>query len=273
MNMPPILSRLKAKFQTRRWQISSGVSIVLVALLIASFLILRQHTQTAPTSVSSTACAPSASVGMVLPGVTLPVPIPAGEPRVVATVNGDPLCAEALEVRVQGILANHRQMLQQLQQGPPGATGGEPESALPPNIRATLKETPNQVRHDALTHMIQEDLLYQEGKRLGLTASMSAAQAMARQVIQTFAQMPASSPGRASFETYLRDNHLTVQTFPTDPRVLRGYAMELTIVAMRQRIQKGLPPNESPTAGINAYTQHLWQTGNVHIYLPAQLGW
>lgn len=273
MNMPPILSRLKAKFQTRRWQISSGVSIVLVALLFASFLILRQHTQTATTSVSSTVCAPTTTLGMVPPGVTLPVTIPVGEPRVVATVNGVPLCAEALEVRVQGTLANHRQMLQQFQQSPTGGPGSPPQSSLPPTILASMKETPNQVRHDALTQMIQEQLLYQQGKRLGLTASMSAAQAMARQTIKLFEQMPASSPGYASFETYLRDNHLTVQTFPTDPRVLRGYVVELTIVAMRQRIQKGLPPNESPTAGINAYTQHLWQTGNVHVYLPAQLGW
>ena len=273
MNVPPIVSRLQAGFQTRRWQISGGVSIVLVALLIAGFFILRQHAQATPTGASSTACTSTATAGMVPPGVTLPVTIPAGEPRVVATVNGVPLCADALEVRVQGTLANHRQLLQQLQQSPVGGPSGPPPTSLPPNILASLKDTPNQVRHDALTLMIQEQLLYQQGKRLGLTASMSAAQAMARQTIQTFEQMPASSPGYAGFDTYLRENHLTVQTFPTDPRVLQGYVVVLTIAAMRQHIQKGLPPNVAPTAGINAYAQHLWQTGNVHVYLPAQLGW
>ena len=272
MNMTTILSRLRAGYQSRRWQISSGVSILLVALLIAGFFILRQRVPSAPIGVSSTACAPPTTVGMLPPGVTLPVAIPAGEPRVVATVNGDALCADALEVRVQGILANHRQLLQQLQQSPTGGPGGPPPGSLPPNILASLKETPNQVRHDALTLMIQEQLLYQQGKRLGLTATMSDAQAMARKTIQTFAIMPASSPGYAGFATYLRENHLTVQTFPNDPHVLQGYVIELTILAMRQHIQKGLPPNVSPTDGINAYVQHLWQTGNVRVYLPAQLG-
>lgn len=273
MNAWRILPRLQAGFQSRRWQISSGVSVVLVALLIAGFFILRRHTQTPPTGVSSTACAPSTTVGMLPPGVTLPVTIPAGEPRVVATVNGDALCAEALEVRVQGILANHHQLLQQLQQSPTGGPGGPQPGSLPPNILASLKETPNQVRHDALTQMIQEQLLYQQGKRLGLTVSMSTAQAMARKTIQTFAVMPASSPGYAGFAAYLRENHLTVQTFPNDARVLQGYVIELTITAMRQHIQKGLPPSESPTAGINAYVQRLWQTGTVRVYLPKQLGW
>lgn len=278
MNARSILSRLRAwlwaRLQTRSGQIISGAAILLVVALVAGLLTWRRQQLAAQASATAAACATSSSATannlvMLPPGVTLPIKIPAGEPSVVATVNGAPLCAEALELRVEGTLANHRQLLQQIQHQPYGM----PPSALPPNILASLKETPNQIRHDALTQMIQEQLLWQQGKRLGLTASRVAAQAMARQSIQTFYKMPASSPGYASFAAYLRANHLNEQTFPNDPRVLQGYEVELTIVAMRQRIMKGLPPGESQTAGVNAYIQHLWQTQDVRVYLPAQLGW
>lgn len=272
MNPLPILARvwvgLRARLQAPRWRILSGVSLLLVALLIASFVVLRLRQPATAAGAPSVACpASAATLSMAPPGVTLPVKIPAGEPRVVATVNGYPLCAVGLELRVEGILANHQQSLKQLQSGqlPPGA--------LPPSVLATLKETPNQVRHDALTRMIQERLLLQEGRRLGLTASLSAARAMARQQLRIYHAMPASSPARASFEAYLRANHLTEQTFLTNPGILQGCVDILTIAAMRQRIINGSAPGASPTNDVSAYEQHLWQTGDVRVYLPAQLGW
>ncbi len=251
----------------RRWRLIGGIGVVLVVAVIAGLLIL--HQREAGQATVAGVCAPQGSnavststVSMAPPGVTLPVTIPAGEPSVVATVNGDPLYAEGLELRVQGALANHRQ---QLQQSPPGS--------LPPNVAATLQETSNQIRHDMLTQMIQECLLLQEGKRLGLIASTSAAQAMARQQLQLINSMPATDPARVSFEQYLQASHLTEQTFVTDPGILQGYRNALTTAAVRQHIRAGLPPGESATSGINAYIQHLWQTGNVRVYLPASLGW
>ncbi len=270
MHVLPILSRLPS----RRWHIISGVGMVLVVLLIAGAFSLRQRQLAAQASAPAGVCAPTASasasatavtVGIIPPGVTLPVTLPTGEPRVVATVNGDPLYAEELEYRVEGTLANHRQALQDAQQASPGS--------LPPNLLATLEKTPNQVRHDALTQMIQECLLLQEGKRLGLSASLPAAQAMARQQVQLIRSAPASDPARVRFETYLSVNHLTEQTFLTDPRVLHGYRDSLTIIAVRQHIRTGLPAGELPESGISAYIQHLWQIGNVRVFLPAQLGW
>ena len=263
-------ARLQAGLPSRRWRIAGGVSVVLVvALLIASLFILRQQQHASTARPPADACAPSATTAsMVPPGVTLPVKIPAGEPRVVATVNGYPLCAVGLELRVQGTLANNRKTLQQLQttQPPP------PGSSLA-NLVAMLKETPNQVRHDALTHMIQERLLLREGQRLGLTASLADARAMARQTIERLRSLAPTDPSRVTFEAYLRANHLTDQTYQTDPRILQGDVQTLTMVAVRQHIVKGLPPSESPQAGINAYIQHLWQTGDVRVYLPAKLGW
>ena len=260
-------SRLQTRLQTRRARLATGGVMLLVALLIAGFVAIRERQAATATAA---ACADNAgAITMAPPGVSLPIKIPAGEPRVVATVNGVPLCAVALELRVDGALANHRQTLQQVQQ----ATPPLPPGALPPSVQANLRETPNQIRHDALTQMIQEELLFQEGKRLGLTASLSAAQAMARQQLQVYRSLPASNPARASFEAYLRANHVTEQTFVSDPGILQGYVRLMTSMAMRQHIEKGLPPDVSPTAGINAYVQHLWQTGDVHVYLPAQLGW
>jgi hypothetical protein len=247
--------------------------MILVVLLIAGLLILRQR-QLAPQASASVGAADvcgapanatdatASPVAILQPGATLPVTLPVGEPRIVATVNGAPLYAEELELRVEGALANHRQALQQT---PPGS--------LPPNLLATLKETPNQVRHDALTRMIQECLLLQEGKRLGLTASLSAAQAMARQQAQLIHSLPASDPARVSFEAYLRVNHLTEQSFLTNSGILHAYADALTMAAVNQHIRLGLPPGESPQTGISAYTERLWQSGNVRVFLPMQLGW
>jgi hypothetical protein len=255
----------------RRWIIVGGVVTALVVALIAGLLILRQQQLAAQASAPTGVCGTSGNsnssaggsiIGPLPPGVTLPITIPAGEPKVVATVNGDPLYAEGLELRVEGTLANHRQTLQHAQNG-----------SFPPNMLATLQETPNQVRHDALTQMIQECLLLQEGKRLSLTASLSAAQAMARQQLQLIQSLPASDPARVSLEQYLQAFHLTEQTFVTDPRILQGYAEILTMEAVRKHIQAGLPAGEAPAAGINAYVQHLWQTGKVRVYLPPQLGW
>ncbi len=260
---------LRARPRIRRGHIAAGVSIALVTLLIAGFFILRHGSFAAVGSAPAVACAATSTSTPVPPNFTLHVRIPDGEPRIVATVNGYPLCAEGLEGRVTGILANNRQEFQRLQTAPQHAPTGSP----PPDLLARLRETPNQVRRDALTRMIEERLLVQEGQRLGLTASRSAAQAMARKQLQIFRSLSASDPARVSFEAYLNANHLTEHTFLTDPGILQGYVETLTIVAVRQHILKGLPTGEVPEVGINAYVQHLWQTGTVRVYLPAQLGW
>ncbi|GEM_PF-2423691 len=252
-----------------RTRIAAAAGLVLVALLsVVAVVFVHQRQSTAQASGPMGVCGgPQGKtiITLVPPGVTLPVKIPAGEPQIVATVNGDPLSAEALELQVAATLANNRQALQTAQQTMPGG--------LPPNIQAQAHEMPNQVRHDALTRMIQECLLLQEGKRLGLTASLAAARAFAQQQLHLIESWPASNTARATFEDYLRANHLSVQTYATDPRIVQGYRDSLTMAAVRQHIEKGLPADVSPQAGIAAYLQHLWQTSQVHVFLPARLGW
>jgi hypothetical protein len=130
------------------WHSIGGLALILV-LLIAGIFILRQRQLAA--HVSAPAGNASSAATLIPPNVTLPATLPAGEPRVIATVNGDTLYAEGLELRVAATLANDRQALQKAQQGQPGF--------LPPNVLASLERTPNQVRHDALTQKIQECLL------------------------------------------------------------------------------------------------------------------
>src|SRR5262249_22081279 len=232
----------------------------------AGIFIVRQRQLAAQASAPAGVCTPTGNANAMAPlsapGMTLHVTLPAGEPRVVATVNGDPLYAEGLEQRVAAALANDLHALQQAEAG-----------SLRLSLLANRERTSNQVCHDALTQMIQECLLLQEGKRLGLTASLAAAQAMGRQQLQLIHSSPASDPGRVEFETYLRVNHLTEQTFQTDPRVLQGYVDSLTVGAVEQHIRQHVPPGQSPASGISAYVEHLWQIGQVHVYLPAQLGW
>ena len=254
----------------RRWQLVGGIGMVIVLLLATSAILVHQHQAESVTRTSAMAdlCAPKSdtivTTSIIPPDITLPVTIPPGEPHVVATVNGDPLYAEGLEERVEATIVSQRDALQQAQQT---------QQPQPPNIQATLKRTPNQIRHDALTRMIQECLLLQEGKRLGLAASLASAQAMARQQLQSIHSLPASDQARVSFEAYLSVNHLTEQTFLTNPGILDGYRDVLTMTAVEQHIRNGLPPGESSETGVNTYIQRLWQTGHVHVYLPTQLGW
>lgn len=258
---------LRALLTTRR-RVIVLAAIGCLLLLAGGMLVVLWR----PPASAARVCAPSSNpttatvtASQVLPpGVTQPVNLPAGEPKVVATVNGEPIYAVGLELRVQGTLANQRRLQQQFQNAP---------ESLPPQVAASMQRTTNQIRHDALAQMIQECLLLQEGKRLGLTASPAAARAQARQVVASIEALPVNDPSRASYEAYLAANHLTEQTFVTNPGVLRGYGQTLTIAAVRRHIVSGLPAGELPQAGINAYVQRLWQKGHVHVYLPAQLGW
>jgi hypothetical protein len=45
------------------------------------------------------------------------------------------------------------------------------------------------------------------------------------------------------------------------------------MVAVGRYVAAMRPAGESAQTGINTYTQHLWQTGDVRVFLPASLGW
>src|SRR5260370_25697310 len=102
--------------------------------------------------------------------------------------------------------------------------------------------------------MIQECLLLQEGKRRALSASLPAAQAMARQQVQVIRSASASDPARVSFETYLSVNHLTEQTFLTDPRILHGFVDTLTMAAGKQHSPVRVPPRQPRAHATSAYS-------------------
>ena len=257
---------------TLRQRILAGIGLAVVLLIIASalYVVHQRNVALQQTASQTRQCLQDehGSAPIFLPGDSSPIPItlPAGEPVVVAVVNGDALCRKGLEVRVDSTLASNQKTLQQLQKQPLGPT-------WPPSLLAQLKQTPNQVRRAALTKMIDEELLLQAGNRLGLTASLAAARAEAQQVLAILQKQPTSSSARVTMDEYLRANHFTEQSFFSDPQVIQGYRDSLTMEAVEHHVVAGLPLGESQQAGISAYEQHLWQAGNVQVFLSARLGW
>jgi hypothetical protein len=257
---------------TLRQRLLAGIGLTVILLIIAStlFVVHQWNVASQPTASQMRQCRQEehGSAPIFLPGDSSPVTITisAGEPVVVAVVNGDALCRQGLEWRVDGTLANNQKTLQQLQKAPQGTT-------WPPSLLALLKQTPNQVRHAALSKMIDEQLLLQAGNRLGLTASLAAARAFAQQQLAILQKQPASSQARVTTDEYLRAHHFTEQSYFSDPQVIQAYRDSLTMEAAEQHVVAGKPAGESQQASISAYEQHLWQTGNVHVFLPARLGW
>ncbi len=257
---------------TLRQRILAGIGLAVVLLMIAGtlYVVHQRNVASQPTASQTRQCLQEehGSAPIFLPGDSSPITItlPADEPVVVAVVNGDALCRQGLEVRVDSALANNQKTLQQVQNQPAGPT-------WPPGLLAQLKQTPNQVRRADLTKMIDDELLLQAGNRLGLTASLAAARAEAQQDLAILQKQPTSSPARVTMDEYLRANHFTEQSYFSDPQVIQAYRDSLTMEAVEQHVVAGRPVGESEQASISAYEQHLWRTGNVQVFLSARLGW
>lgn len=182
--------------------------------------------------------------------------------QVAARVNGEDISALQLEMRTVIAVKQHQQSLSGL---PAGAEG----------VAAELNKTPNQLGKDMLNKLIEERLLLQEGRRLGLIASRSDAQAMAQHQLDQFATLPSSDPAKITFEAYLCANRLSVSNFASNPYVLQGYQEALTIAAVRYHIVMQLPPSKREDAAavqvaVNAKVQQLRQSAKIEVYVPAQ---
>ncbi len=143
-----------------------------------------------------------------------------GEPAVVAKVNNDPISAVELEMGVSIMVASQQ-----------GADSGPSGIPIPAN-QTTQMQSPHQIRHDLLDRLIAQRLLLQEGKRLGLTPSVSAAQSMVQQQAQLMKSLQPSDPAYVPIQAYLCVNQLTPDTFASDPSVVQDYSDQLTIGAL-----------------------------------------
>jgi len=169
------------------------------------------------------------------------VTIPAGEPAIVATVNGVSITAMELETRVQTALEVNEQA--------PGTTI-------------------TQLRHTMLYKLIDSILYRQEEQRLGVTISVAQARQAAQQQIDIYAKTPAGSPARVTMDAYLCSNGLTPQNYTANSRVIQGFQEAL---AQGKLLQRGASQIQTLPPGVHsaqdAYTRQLEQAADIHIYI------
>ena len=169
------------------------------------------------------------------------VTVPAGEPAIVATVNGVSITAVELETRVQTALEVNEQA--------PGTTVA-------------------QLRREMLYKLIDSILYRQEEQRLGVTVSVAQARQAAQQQMDIYAKMPAGSSARVTMDAYLCSNGLTPQNYTTNPQVIQGYQSAL---AQGELLRRGASQITTLPPGIHsaqdAYTRQLEQVANIHLYI------
>jgi hypothetical protein len=251
-----------------------GAVFALAVLALAGYLVYvsrpQAPRQVAGATLASSSCTQPAIVGSELPqSITFPVQVAnativPNEPAVVATVNGQNITATALETQVEATQATYASRLAALPASAPAA------------IRAEYSESVNQIRQYTLTRMINNDLLIQEGQRLGLTASVASAQATVQKILATYQSMNATDPARLQFEYYLCAYHMTETSFATNPQVIQACQDGLTIAAVQNHYLASLPSTQLQSSAarnqaLANYVQQLQQSGHVQIYLPSSL--
>lgn len=252
-------------------RISVSILTALALLIAAGCLVYAARPQATTAAAAGTSAASFAASWCTQPAIVAQVRlwpisahpvIPPNEPAVVATVGGENILATDLEAQVAAIQANNQYQLATLPANAPAA------------VRAKLLEPVSQIRHDTLIRLINERLLVQEGKRLGLYATVSQAQQAAQKALVANQALAPTNPERLQFEAYLCAYHLTEVTFVSNPEVIQGYQAALTIAAVRSHFLGRLSPSGIQTsaereAALASYEQQLWASGQVHIYLPA----
>ncbi|MFI5274757.1 MAG: SurA N-terminal domain-containing protein [Ktedonobacterales bacterium] len=248
----------------RRTLTTAALLALLLAVGVAALLAGRRQATTSTSAgispASATAIAIAASAPLPdcadpsviaaepgvprLPGRGAPIAVPAGEPAVVARVNGVPIQATQLESLVTAGV--HRQ-------------SGQSAQAL---------------RQHILQELIDDQLAVQAAAKLGLTATPTDAKAAAAAALVPYATSTKGSQVYTVMASYLCAYGLTPATFLADPLVLQGYQQQATIVALHRYIIAGLPANvrddqansgQSP-ALLNYYA-HLRANADVQTYI------
>lgn len=186
------------------------------------------------------------------------VAIPQGEPRIVTTVNGQPITSAQLEMQVQSTIYNNQIVL--AHSGP----------NVPPTLQAQLTRSPATLRQMLLTTQIDNDIWLSLGKQDGEYASVTAAQKQLKQSLDLLHTVAANDPARIQFEAYLCANHLTEASYLTDPRMVQGMRDSLTVGAARFHAQSTFASTQQstdPQGELNTYIQSLWSKNSVRVFL------
>jgi hypothetical protein len=209
-----------------------------------------------PSVVAELSRVPSLSVQ----GMQKRFPLLSGEPTTAASVNSVPIPAPEYNMFVTLTLANNSSAVH-------SAPGEAPVGGIKPVL---------QVKEEVLNHLIDEELLFQEGKHLGLVPSSSEVQAQANQDIKSLQSLSVGSQAYNMFEAYLCVNNLTTGSFASDPLVLQGFQRSLTVSAVEAKVYSGVVPSSGQTSqaqqaaraqALATYLQALRSKASIKIFL------
>lgn len=246
-----------------RWRPIIGT--LLIAIVVGGLaLLLRPQTRSliptgaSPTTINCSSPAIQAAIPNVPPNLNpLAVAIPAGEPAIVARVNGTPITASIFEVQADTMWQTNQRTLKNLPANAPAAA------------RASASASLSEVRKTALHQLIVNQLWLQAGQHAGLQVSATQARAfMVSQTNQTESQ-PADSQGRVSFEAYLCSRNESIQSYENNPQLIAAYQVILTRAAARKAYLATLTPTQRANQGaaLAAHEQALWQAATIKIYI------
>jgi hypothetical protein len=216
--------------------VAASIVVVLIGgLVLREFQVsTAKASQTGPCSSHVVIAAESTVPALNMVVAAKRVTIPSGEPAVVATVNGVPITAVALESLVELAHLGHQQTLMQL----------PANSSVPQNVWSILEESTAQLRHEMLRKLIDEQLYMDDARRLGISVSSSQVESFMQREVAEFAGLAPTDPTHTTFQAYLCLNQLTTATFATNPAVVRQGRQALTISLVNQHIIASLPSSQ-----------------------------
>lgn len=187
-------------------------------------------------------------------------PPPAREPAVYATVNGHPIVGALVEYTARITYANNQQTLTQPQT----------VAALSPEQQQALHETLDQLRQDVIQRSIDDWLLLLAAQQQGLVPSTADVQTAIQREVTAFNQASHSSPLWVQLQATLCANHLTIQAYAGDPRVVKSYTDVLAMQMLRYRQYADLSPTQQHDSTlvnqrVQAYLQQLRTTATIVI--------
>jgi hypothetical protein len=241
-------------------------TLVLAVVIGAVALLVRPQAQAQPRTTTGSAqatinCAsPAIQAAMpnVVPNVTAAnVVVPAGEPAIVATVNGVPITARIFEAEAATMWQTNQRTRKTLPVDAPAAEQAVANASL------------SQVRQEALNYLITNHLWLQAGQQAGLQVSATQARAFMVSYENQTESLPADSQGRTTFEAYLCSRHESIQAYENDPQLIAGYQITLTEAAARKAFLATLTPAQlaNQSAALQAHEQALWHAATIKIYI------
>jgi hypothetical protein len=182
--------------------------------------------------------------------------IPADEPKILAKVNDTEIKAIDVEMIAQMKAQNNAKTLKE-----------DTKGVLTSKQIAELQKSINQLRHDTVEKMIDDELIYKDGISTGLSVSIDEAKNKAQQTLSSIEEMPTNAEARLQFEAYLCRNKLTANTFLTNPQIISGYQRSLTIGKVMSQVRNSVKGTDTTQeVAFGEYTKGLRSKATIKYY-------